>query len=99
MIYTLQSYNLFPVSASMRHFFRGCLIKAIYTDYTIKTVHKVHKKVAYHIEKSLFFLRPFYVLSTSFLRNGYMEVRKVHKLYILEEGGIYCLLHQIVMEQ
>ena len=55
--------------------------------------------MVYPIEKSLFFLRPFYVLSTSFLRNGYMEVRKVHKLYILEEGGIYCLLHQIVMEQ
>ena len=49
-------------------------------------MHKVHKKVAYRIEKSLFFLRPFYVLSTSFLRNGYMEVAGLHILYIFEGG-------------
>ena len=41
------------------------------------------------MQKSLFFLRPFYVLSTSFLRNGYMEVRKVHKRYIFE--GNTCI--------
>ncbi len=39
--------------------------------------------MVYRIEKSLFFLRPFYVLSTSFLRNGYMEVRKLHILHTL----------------
>ena len=54
-------------------------------------MHKVYKKQVYRIGKGLFFLRPFYVLSTSFLRNGYMEVRKVHKLYIF--GGEYLYLH------
>ena len=52
-------------------------------------MHKVHKKQAYTIGKSLFFLRPFYVFSTSFLRNGYMEIWKVHKVYIF--GGGYVL--------
>ncbi len=33
--------------------------------------------------KSPFFLRPFYVLSTSFLRNGYMEVRELHIMHNL----------------
>ena len=53
-----------------------------YAVYAILKVHKVHKKQAYRIEKSLFFLRPFYVLSPSFLRNVYMEVQKLHILYI-----------------
>ncbi len=65
-----------------------------YALYAILKVHKVHKKVAYRIEKSLFFLRPFYVLSTSFLRNGYMEVRKVHKRYIFE-GNTCIFLREI----
>ena len=60
----------------------GHRIKAIYTVYTMIVLHKVHKKRAYRIEKSLFFLRPFYVFSTSFLRNGYMEVSRLHKVYI-----------------
>ena len=54
----------------------------IYTVYTVFVVHKVDKKQAYPIEKSQFFLRPFYVLSTSFLRNGYMEVRKLLFMFI-----------------
>ena len=67
-----------------------------YAVYTVSKVHKVHKKQAYRIEKSLFFLRPFYVLSTSFLRNGYMEVRKVHKLYIItiEDNRIKIVMNQ-----
>ncbi len=35
-------------------------------------MHKVYKKHACAIGKSLFFLRPFYVLSTSFLRLFYV---------------------------
>ena len=48
------------------------------------------------MQKSLFFLRPFYVLSTSFLRNGYMEVRKVHKVYIItiEDNRIKIVTNQ-----
>ena len=57
-------------------------VQYVYAVYAILKVHKVHKKRAYRMQKSLFFLRPFYVLSTSFLRNGYMEVQKLHTLYI-----------------
>ena len=65
----------------------------VYALYAILKVHKVHKKQAYRIEKSLFFLRPFYVLSPSFLRNGYMEVARLYKVYI--PGGIYgCRFRQ-----
>ena len=41
------------------------------------------KTPAYPPLKDLFFLRPFYVLSTSFLRNGYMEVARLHTMHIL----------------
>ncbi len=38
-----------------------------------KYMHKLHKKAAQKPYKVQFFLRPFYVLSTSFLRNRYYE--------------------------
>ncbi|GEM_PF-3473460 len=37
---------------------------------------------------SRFFLRPFYVLSTSFLRNWYYEVQKLHTLHIFQQSTI-----------
>ena len=41
----------------------------------------MHKIEAYPPLKSLFFLRPFYVFSTSFLRNWYYEVWGLHSLH------------------
>ncbi|GEM_PF-2186584 len=56
--------------------------KKIYTNMH-KDCINMHKKSAYYPYKGSFFLRPFYVFSTSFLRNGYMEVAGLYKLHIL----------------
>ena len=50
----------------------------------------VHKKAAYHPHKHRFFLRLFYVLSTSFLRNWYYEaIENAYNAYFVNIDDSY----------
>ena len=48
--------------------------------------------MAYPPLKDQFFLRPFYVFSTSFLRNRYYEVCELHTMHILPGYSPYVAL-------
>ncbi len=72
-----------------------CDFACCYAQYAEKLMHILHKKSAYPYSNLKFFLRPFYVLSTSFLRNRYYEAGRLNILYIAYRvdylGGIVYL--------
>ena len=63
-----------------------CDFACCYAQYAEKLMHILHKKSAYPYSNLKFFLRPFYVFSTSFLRNRYYEAGRLNILYILHIG-------------